>query len=289
MNTEEGLPRGKSRGFTLVEIIVVLAIILLLVGLGLAAYRTFGRNVNLGTVSQQIVIVLDDARSRTVASLSDSQYGVHFENDTYTLFQGSTYNAQGNNNEAHPLPTGVEFGSITLSGGGNDVVFDRITGTTSQSGTIVLRLTDTPATTQTITISPQGQADASGSVAPTDTRVTDTRHVHFTLGWTIQGTSTLTLTFSNPSHTENISMSDYFNADQTDFDWEGDVDVGGDSEHLRIQSHSIDATNTTLSVERDRRDNDVAVAVSIDGNEIVSYAADGTATVGSDGGTMEVQ
>lgn len=276
-------------GFSLVEILVVLAIILLLSGVVIVSYRTFGRNINLGTVSQQIVVVLDDARSRTVASLNDSQYGVQFTNNTYTLFQGSAYNQAASGSEIHLLPNGIEFGDITLSGGGNSVVFNRITGTTSQPGIIVLRLTDTPTNTQTITISSQGQADASGSVSPTGTRLTDTRHVHFTLGWTIQGTSTLTLVFSNPSQTENISMSDYFNPDQTEFDFEGDIDVGGDHEHVRVQSHSIDATNTTLSIERDRRDNQKAVAISIDGHDIVSYAADSTATVGGDGGTMEIQ
>lgn len=277
------------KGFSLVEVIAVVATLLLLVGIALASYRTFGRNVTLGTAAESLVIALDQARSRTLASEGDSQYGVHLEDNTYTLFQGTTYNAASSANEVHTLPAGIEFGTITLQEGGANVVFESVSGTTANTGTVVVRLAETPATLQTINVSAQGQADIAGNVNPTDTRVADTRHVHFTLGWTIQGTSTLILVFSNPSHTENISMSDYFNDDQSEFDWEGDIDVGGDSEHLRVQSHSIDATNTTLSIERDGRDNQKAVAISIDGNDIVSYAADGTATVGSDGGTMQIQ
>lgn len=269
------------RGFSLVEVIVALGILGLLLGLAVAGYRTFTRNINLETIAQQVIIVLDDARSRTVASLNDSQYGVRFQNNTYTLL--------ANPNEVHTLPAGVEFSSIALAGGGSDVMFNRITGTTAQSGRVVVRLVDKPDSTQTITISAQGQADVEGSVNPTDTRITDTRHVHFTLGWTIQGTSTLTLTFSNPSHVENIAMSDYFNPDQTELDWEGNIDVNGNSEHLRVQSHSIDATNTTLSIERDGSLNNIAVAISIDNRDIVTYAADGTVTLGSDGGIMEIQ
>lgn len=269
------------RGFSLVEIIAVVGILSLLIGLSVAGYRTFEKNVTLETVSQQIVIVLDDARSRTVGSEGDSQYGVRFQNNTYTLLASP--------NEVHTLPEDVEFGSITLEGVGSDVMFNRISGTTDQPGAVVVRFVDRPETAQTITISAQGQADTAGSVTPTDTRVTDTRHVHFTLGWTIQGTSTLTLSFSSPSHVENISMADYFNSDQTEFDWEGSIDVNGNEEHLRVQSHSIDATNTTLSIERARVVNDIAVAIAIDGNDIVSYTGSGDATVGSDGGTMTIQ
>lgn len=269
------------KGFTLIEVIVAVGIMVILLGLTIAGYRSFSRNINLETVGSQIVIVLDDARSRTLASLNDRGYGVRFQSNTYTLLADP--------NEVHPLPSGVEFASVTLAGGGTDVMFNRLTGTTSQPGSVVLRLTGKPSITQAITISAQGQAGSAGTVSPLDTRMSDTRHVHLDLGWTIQGTSTLTLAFSNPSYTENISMADFFNPDQTEFDFEGDVDVGGDSEHLRVQSHSIDATNTILSVERDRRDNQKAVAVAIDGREIISYAAAGTAVVGSDGGIMEIQ
>lgn len=277
------------RGFSIVEVLVVASVIGILVTVAVAGYRSAGRRVNLTATAQTVAVALDDARNRTIGSRGDSRYGVHFGATDYAIFQGSTYSAADPNNEVRSLPDGLEFGDVSLAGGGSEVVFDRLTGATSHTGTVTLRLAENPASTQSLTITGQGQADFAGNVSPTDTRLADTRHVHFTLGWTIQGTSTLTLAFSNPSHTENIPMSDYFNEDQTDFDWTGPIDVGGDEEVLRVQSHSIDATNTTLSIERDRRDNQKAVSISIDGHSIVSYAADGAATVGPDGGTMEVQ
>lgn len=277
------------RGFSLIEVVVVVAIALLLSGLALASFRQFGHRLDVGATAQKIVVTLDDARNRTLGSRADSRWGVHFAADSYTLFPGSTYTAGSSSNEVHALPAGLTIDAINLAGGGSDVVFDSLTGNTSLTGTVRLALTETPANNQTITITAAGQADVGGSVNPTDTRVTDTRHVHFTLGWTIQNTSTLTLTFSNPGHVETVTISDHMNSDQTDFDYTGTIAVDGNEEILRIQSHSIDATNTTLSIERDRRDNQIAVAVAIDGNNIVSYAADGTATLGPDGGTMQIQ
>lgn len=277
-------------GFSLIEMIVVVAVMLTLVGLATASYRTFGQNVSLETAAQRVVIVLDEARNRTIGSEDDSHFGVHFETDKYVLFKGNVYDENSSDNVIHTLPTGIEISSIVLAGGGDDVAFAGVSGATTNTGTVTLQRSSDPAVTQTIAISALGQADQEGEVTPTDSRIADTRHVHFDLGWSIQGTSTLTLVFDDsPDVTENVDMADYFNADQTDFDWSGTVDVNGDLEELRVQSHSIDATNTVLSIERDRRDNQKPVAISIDGHDIVSYTADGDATAGPDGGTIEIQ
>jgi len=119
--------------------------------------------------------------------------------------------------------------------------------------------------------------------------VTDSRHLEFDLGWSITGYSTLRLTYQDPPSAdvvENVTIVDYYNSFLPSFDWAGSTNVNGDTETLRVHTHYIDANDTTLSIHRDRRDNGKAVDVSIDGRDIVSYAADGTATVGSFGGVM---
>lgn len=279
-----------QHGITIIEVLIVTTIIGILTAFALAGLRPLRGSFNLNTTTNQIMAALQLAHTRTLSSENDTQHGVHFETDQYVVFKGTTYNPDDSDNEVHTLPSQVELYDINV--GGDDVVFDRIEGTTGNAGSVSIRTTNDPVNSQTISILSSGQVGLAGSVNPTDTRVTDTRHLHFDLGWSIQGATTLTLTFSDPPGPdieENVTMSDHFNSDQTSFDWEGTVDVNGEEQTLRVYTHLLDATNTELSINRDRRFNTKAVTVAIDNQDIVSYEADGTATVGGSGGTMEQQ
>ena len=86
-------------------------------------------------------------------------------------------------------------------------------------------------------------------------------------------------------------MSSYFTGSPpTAFDWSGTVPVNGSDQVLRVHTHLLDATDTTLSVHRDRRYNNKALQIIIiDGGinkDIVSYTDVGDASVGSYGGSM---
>lgn len=119
--------------------------------------------------------------------------------------------------------------------------------------------------------------------------LTDSRHLEFNLGWSIKTSTTLTLTFhdpGNPDVAENISMADFFNSENTAFDWEGSVDVYGDMQTIRAHTHYIDDNDTILSIHRSRKDNSKALDILIDSNDIASYLSDGTPTIGTGGGYM---
>ncbi len=280
-----------AKGFTLIELLVATGILAILMAIAFAGFRIFSKQVDVDSTAQQIISTLQLAQNRTLASENETSYGVHFETSKYVFFKGTTYNSADSSNKVYNLSR-VEIYQINLAGGATDVVFDRVKGTTADSGNVVIRSTLDTAKIATITVNFLGEASLQGSSAPAGTRITDTRHLHFNLGWSIQSSSTLTLVFSdppNPDVTQNISMAPYFNSGKTVFDWSGSIDVNGSSQTPRIHTHSLDATNTLLSVHRDRQKNTKAVQISIDGKGIVSYTAAGAATVGSFGGTMSVQ
>jgi len=129
------------RGYALVELMAAVSIMAALVAVIAISYRTFTERVDLQTTSQQIIGTLDGARERTLGSKSDSSYGVHFESDRYVEFTGTTYNASTSSNIVHELSGKFELTNITLAGAGADVVFDRITGNTANSGTVSVQLT----------------------------------------------------------------------------------------------------------------------------------------------------
>lgn len=281
-------PFKTAGGFTLIEIVVVIGLMSILAAIGFLRFGLLRDNADITTATQHMIATLQLARNQTLASLDDTVYGIHFESDRYILFKGSTYDSAASDNEVKEIGSGLEIYDIDV-GGGSEVIFNRLDGSTSTTGSISVRVVSDPTATRTITILGSGLVGPAGSVAPTDTRLTDTRHLHFDLGWSIQGAENLTLTFSSPSHVETIPMADHFNAGQTVFDWQDDVTVNGNAQPLRIHTHLLDSGNTLLSIHRDRRENDIALTIAIDGQQIVSYTAAGVATVGAAGGTMSAQ
>lgn len=276
------------KGVTLIELIIVVSILSVLALLAFIGIATLRENIDLESVGQNVLSTLRFAQTKTVASESDTVYGIHFETDRYVLFEGASYSAGAASNEVHVLPTTLEFASWSI-GGGSEVIFARVTGATSQTGTIVLQVEGDSTRSRTIAVLASGQVTVAGSaVSQTGTRITDTRHVHYTLGWSMSGSTTMRLFFpSVPNVTEDISIPTYTSGGK--FDWSGTVDVNGSNQVLRIHSHLLDPFNTILSVHRERDENTNAVDISVDGNLITRYDAAGNVTLGPFGGTMEAQ
>ncbi|MFH1461226.1 MAG: prepilin-type N-terminal cleavage/methylation domain-containing protein [Patescibacteria group bacterium] len=282
----------KQRGFTFIETLIALAVIALIITITISSYRYFEKNTELENTAQKIVSVLKSAQTKTLASEQASQYGVHFENDKYILFKGDTHQPEADDNIDYQLPNRLEIVNISLNGEGADVVFQRINGQTEQNGTIDLRIISQPSKLETVNIHSTGQIELASSLGECcqTNRLIDGRHIHFNLGWSIQSSAVLTLYFPDtPEVIVNINMADYFNLSQTEFDWSGTIEVNGQNQELRVHTHSLDAVNTILCIHRDNSQNNKPLQISIDGKEIISYTADGQATVGFWGGIMEIQ
>ncbi|MFA7286526.1 MAG: prepilin-type N-terminal cleavage/methylation domain-containing protein [Patescibacteria group bacterium] len=280
----------KRNGYTLVELIIGTSIMLLLSSVAYSSFRGLEFRLRLESTAQNIMRTLEEAQTRTIAARSDTNYGVHFDATSYTLFPGGTYAVGAVGNEVHELPSGVAM-AVSI-GDGSDVVFERVRGVASASGTVIVSLTSDPTLTRTVVINLLAPAQLSSAVAPINTRLVDTRHVDFNLGWGIQSATTLRLVFHNPPSadvTEDIPMASYRASDSTSFDWSGVVGVNGDNQTMRIHTHTMTPTTTVLSVHRDRRFNTKAVDILIDGQAIASFAADGTLTTQGSGGVSTVQ
>lgn len=148
-----------SAGFTLIELLVVFAIVAVLVLLAIFAFRYFQEERALTGATEGVLSTIAQARWRTLASKNQTVAGVHIEAGSYVLFQGVNYVAGAATNETFLLPPEVEFNGWNL-GGGDELIFDRLTGKTSQAGTIQFRLKNRPARTKTITILGTGIASS---------------------------------------------------------------------------------------------------------------------------------
>jgi len=281
-----------QKGFTLIEILIAVVIITLLISTVIVSYRLFEKRTELDDTAQKIFSVLKLAQTQTLASNDASQYGVHFESDQYILFKGDAYLVGAPDNKIYQLPGRLEIYQISLADGGNDVIFQRIIGSTAQFGAVEVRIISQATETKTVTIQSSGQI-VLGTI-PEDCCDTgllaDTRHVHLDMGWSIQGSNTLSLHFGeSPVIDVDINMADYFNGDQTEFDWTGTTEVNGQDQELRIHTHSLDIVNTILCIHRNQDHNNENVSIDIDTQDVIFYDNSGNMTVGTSGGTAEIQ
>ena len=125
-------------GFSMLELFIVLAIITLLCGIVIATFIDFRKNQALSKDTETIVEVLNQARNQTISSKNQSAYGVHFASSVVTLFTGGTYSAGASDNQNFSLNSADTVLTISLTGGGSNVVFTRISGETTQNGTITV-------------------------------------------------------------------------------------------------------------------------------------------------------
>ena len=147
-------------GLSIVEFLVILSIIFLLSALVLNTFIDLRKYQSLKKDTEIIVEVLNQARSQTISSLGSTQYGVHMASSKVTLFSGSSYDPASTTNKDYPLSSTDTILTITLAGGGSDVIFQRLSGETLQDGTIVIS-SPTTSKTESVTIYKTGIVEST--------------------------------------------------------------------------------------------------------------------------------
>ncbi len=145
-------------GFSLIEIILATSVLLVVSILGIAAFSSFKGSADISSVADTALTYLTQARSKTLSAENGMQYGAHFESGKIVLYQGTVYAAGGLGNEEIAIPKTIDFFSISLNGGGNNVLFKKLSGETDNYGTIGIRLKSDVSRTKTITIRETGLA-----------------------------------------------------------------------------------------------------------------------------------
>lgn len=145
-------------GFTAVEILIGLAVVLVIFSIALGPLKSFRDNQILASDTENVLSLLKEARSQTVFSKNSSQYGVRFEPGRAVLFPGTIFSEPNANNKELPLHNGLTISNWSLNGGGQEVVFERLTGKTSQFGSVTISLKNNPAKVKIINIGETGIA-----------------------------------------------------------------------------------------------------------------------------------
>lgn len=150
----------RNKGFTLVEILVALALLVIIFSFGLFISFDFYKSYAFGAEKSIIVSVLQKARSQSLNNINQAKHGVRFEKSPglkYIIFEGSSYDPNNSNN----ITIGSSFGiSITNPVLSFEVVFDQLSGNciTSNCSTSLLIITVSDGTkSYDITLNSEGR------------------------------------------------------------------------------------------------------------------------------------
>jgi len=119
-----------SCGFTLIEILVTLAMTAVAITAGLLILGGYNTGKNLKSEGDQLTAALQNARQNSIAQQNGARWGVHFSNTTstqsYSLFRGLSY-ASGTIANTYALRGSIQFGNPSVSST-IDTIFNPITG-----------------------------------------------------------------------------------------------------------------------------------------------------------------
>ena len=127
------------------ELLIVLGFVVILSIVVLPSLYGRRSRIDLDNTTRQIVALLREAQSRSMAQASSTSWGVRFENSTtttpfYALF--ATSYATGTRIGYYRLPPSIRYATSSVAEGGFlDITFAQITGLPSTSTSIILELT----------------------------------------------------------------------------------------------------------------------------------------------------
>jgi prepilin-type N-terminal cleavage/methylation domain-containing protein len=153
----------KQRGFTLVEIIVVMALITILTGL--AVINLFSAQTEVVSSASTNALISDLRSQQIKAMMGDDDggstaqpYGIVIEPDSYTLFAGSSFSPADPNNFVVDVEQGLTLSSTLPS---NTIIFSKasgeITGFSASNNTITF--TNTSGTQTVLSLNRYGVAN----------------------------------------------------------------------------------------------------------------------------------
>jgi len=141
-----------QRGFTLLEVLLSVAIISILVGLSLPLYRSLQTRSDLDATAQGIADALRRAQSYARSGNGDSVWGFSVQSGVgaFYMYKGASFASRDSAYDETFNLLSSSVISDTISG----VTFGKLTGAPSAAGSLVLRNTNNE--TRTITLNAKG-------------------------------------------------------------------------------------------------------------------------------------
>ncbi len=136
-----------KKGFSLIEILVVISIFSILFSLSSLLFNSFKSNSNLEITTTTIVEALRLAKANAQSGKDDSRWGIKIFSTEVKIFKGNSYA------QSAPTNNGLTFPSNITATGLSEIIFEKVTGSTLTTGTITIT---NSAKNKNITINEKG-------------------------------------------------------------------------------------------------------------------------------------
>jgi len=136
------LRRLPTAGFTLVELLVAMAILIIVAAVTLESFRDYARVQQYNRFVEEVGRSLQTARQQTLGSKEDAVYGVYVGTNTVEIFTGATPTPGSAANTIFNFNPDIFVATSSLSGGSWFVTFERVTGEPTATGTILIYSTE---------------------------------------------------------------------------------------------------------------------------------------------------
>lgn len=144
--TRDAKKRERTRGFTLVELLISIALLIVLGVIGGVQFFGYRQQQDLSDAAQELAAVFRDAQNRSMSQDSGTRWGVHIENSVsggqfFELFSGTSY-APANVISHTTFSSPIAFPNLA-AGASRNIFFAPITGTASSTAVSVARPSST--------------------------------------------------------------------------------------------------------------------------------------------------
>ncbi|MCK5027430.1 MAG: hypothetical protein KAS07_03350 [Candidatus Pacebacteria bacterium] len=125
----------KITGFSVIEMLIVIGVVMLIVGITAPVGFRYYQTQLLDESACLVFDTLRRAQQNALFQKKDSRFGVFFEENSFTLFEGNTFLTRDENeDEIFILSNNISLGGL------QEVVFSRKYGTTTTGGEIVISM-----------------------------------------------------------------------------------------------------------------------------------------------------
>ena len=146
---------SNKKGFSLIEIVVIIGIFIIILSISTFSFSKYKSQKQIEITIDSISSKLEEAKINALSGKNGKNFGIEFGTSTYIYFSGNSYNPSDVTNQINNIDKNILI-TKNISGGGNSIIFSRLSGKPLNTGTIIISDINNASSTASIDIGTLG-------------------------------------------------------------------------------------------------------------------------------------